>query len=739
MFPQQLRFFPIFHRATQWYRFALLSMFTLTSVSYAQVRVTTYHNDLGRTGQNLSETYLTPGKVDSLTFGKLFSMPVDGAIYGQPLYMPTVTIPGQGTHNVVYVATQHDSVFAFDADNNVGTNSHPLWQTSFINSAAGVTTVDSASVLKCDDTLPEVGITSTPVIDPATQTLYVVAKTSENGTVVQRLHALDITTGTEKFGGPVLIQAQVAGTGSGSQVGVLTFDPLKHNQRAGLLLQQGLVYIAWASHCDIGPWHGWVMAYNAQSLAQVAAWVTTPNGNAGGIWQGGAALAADANNVYVSSGNGNFDLQLGGSDAGDTVLKLSPPFDGTFGIADYFTPFNQNVLLRYDEDLGAGGVMLLPDQPSSSPFPHLLATGGKGGTLYLINRDSMGKYSSVVDPDVQSLYAVENQIFSTPAWWNNYLYLGGTGKPLKAFKFDTVSETFATTPSSVSSNLLGGHSPTPSISANGTSNAIVWALDNQAWAVGKPSVLYAYGATNLGNLLYSSKQNSVRDTLGPAVKFTLPTIANGKVYVGTSNQLVFLGLLSNLSLVSGGNQTGIAGSLLPISLNVSLTDAYTKKPIAGATVTFSDGGKGLFSNPSAVTNSTGNASTTYTLPKKTQTVSITFSVPGGVIVKTSETAVPGPPHDVAISGGNNQIGPPSTPLPSQLVAKVRDQYTNGIPGITVTFSDSGAGGHLSPNPVVTNASGLASTTYTTPPAVGTYKIKASVPNVPAATFTETVQ
>ena len=335
---------------------------SLAALASAQVRVTTFHNDNSRTGQNTSETILTPANVHVTTFGKLFSQAVDGFVYAQPLYVPNVSIPSKGTHNVVYVATEHDSVYAFDADNNTGSNASPLWKTSFINPSQGITTVSSNDV-GCSDLIPEIGVTGTPVIDTASGTLYVVAKTKERGKFVQRLHALDIATGAEKFGGPVVIRAKVKGSGDGSVNGFITFDPLRHSQRPGLLLQSGAVYIGWASHCDIGPYHGWIMSYDTQTLAQKAVWNSTPDAGLGGFWASGAGLAADARfNLFVASGNGTFDVDGGGRDFGDSIIKLPLPTTNRFKVSDYFTPYDQDSLENGDVDLGSGGVLLLPDQ-----------------------------------------------------------------------------------------------------------------------------------------------------------------------------------------------------------------------------------------------------------------------------------------------------------------------------------------------------------------------------------------
>ncbi|MBZ5706071.1 MAG: pyrrolo-quinoline quinone [Acidobacteriia bacterium] len=509
---------------------------------YAQVSVTTFHNDNSRSGQNTSETILTPANVNVNTFGKLFSQTVDAYVYAQPLYVPNVSIPGKGTHNVVYVATEHDSVYAFDADDNTGSNASPLWQASFINPSKGITTVSSGDV-GCTDLVPEIGVTGTPVIDTTTGTLYVVAKTKERGKFFQRLHALDITTGAEKFGGPATIQAKVKGTGDGSMNGFVHFDPLRNGQRPGLLLQNGSVYISWASHCDNGPYHGWVISYDAQTLKQNGAWNATPNGGLGGFWASGAGIAADAGfNLYVATGNGTFDKNTGGSDFGDSIIKLLPPTANRFRPSDYFTPYNQQTLNIEDADLGSGGVLLLPDQ--TGPHKHLLVQAGKEGTIYLIDRDHMGHFNpNNNDQIVQSLDTAVGGMWAMPAWWNNNLYFGGSDDFVKTFTFNPPTGMLSTAPASESAVFIGFPGPTPSVSANGSNNGILWVLQTDDYGSGS-ATLRAFDAMNLANELYNSTQNPSRDDAGGAVKFTLPTIANGKVYVPAVQEVSVYGLLS---------------------------------------------------------------------------------------------------------------------------------------------------------------------------------------------------
>jgi len=513
--------------------------------SAAQINVTTYHNDNGRTGQNTLETSLTTSNVNSANFGKLFSQAVDGYSYSQPLYVANVSIPNLGTHNVVYVTTMNDSVYAFDADANAGSDAQALWHVSFINTSQGITTVPT-SVLHCPDSVTtQVGIMSTPVIDTTSNTMYVVARTSENGSYFHRLHALDITTGAEKFGGPVAIQATVSGKGTGSKNGSISFDPLLENQRAALLLQNGLVYIAWASLCDFGAYHGWMMAYDSQTLAQTAVWLTSPNGNRGGIWASGNGPAGDSSfNTFVPIGNGTFDANKGGIDYGESVVKLGQPSGSTFPILDYFTPFDATSFNTNDKDVGSAGLVLLPDQ--TGPVAHLLVQANKEGDLYLVNRDSMGGFNSVDNSQiVQDIESANRGMWSSPAWWNNNIYLGGNAGPVQAFSFNTTTGLLSTTPTSKSGMNFGYPGTTVSISSNGTTSGIVWALNNSTYkSTTGTAVLLAYDATNLGKQLYSSKSNATRDNPGAAIKFSVPTVANGKVYVMTQKNLVVYGLLA---------------------------------------------------------------------------------------------------------------------------------------------------------------------------------------------------
>ncbi len=505
----------------------------------------THHNDNLRTGQNLSEIVLTPANVNAAQFGKLFTYTVDGIMFASPLYVANVGIPNQGFHNVVYLATEHDSVYAFDADSG---NGSPLWQMSFINPAGGVTTVPSADTGEATDIRNEIGITGTPVIDPGSSTLYVVAKTKEvtgsNTSYVQRLHALDITTGAEKFGGPIVIQASVPGTGDGGSGGQVPFNALTENQRPALLLNNGVVYVGFASHGDYGPWHGWLLGYNASTLQQVMVYNVTPNSYGGGIWQSGGGPGVDAaGNLYFATGNGGFDANTGGADYGETIEKIST----SGAVRDYFAPWDEASLSAANMDLASAGPVLLLDQTGGSA-PHLLISASKNGTIYVINRDNMGKFNSSNDSQiVQSLVNAlpsgqDGGNFSAPVYFNGYVYFGAVADTLKAFQM--TNGLLSGTPTSQSTVTYPNRGAAFALSANGSSNGILWAVqDNSSFAVSSGGALFAYDALNLGIELYNSSTSGSRDTLGTASKFNIPLVANGKVFVAAQNQLVVYSLL----------------------------------------------------------------------------------------------------------------------------------------------------------------------------------------------------
>lgn len=555
--------------------------------------VFTYHNDVSRDGVNPQEYALSPQSVNTAAFGKLFSCAVDGAVYTQPLWVPGLNVAG-GIHNVIFVATQHDTVFAFDADTNPCAT---YWEVNLLDQqhggSAGETSIfwnDVGCQCYVGDIWPEVGVTGTPVIDPLTNTIYLVSASeiSSQGTFYQRLHALDLTTGDERSSSPVTISASVPGT-------TVDFKAQMENQRLGLALAQGVVYVGWASHEDAGPWYGWLLGYNAydpsnsSGLLQAMVFNSTPNAGEGGMWAAGGAPAIDASGeLYVATGNGVFDEtpSPANNDYGDSLLKLSPlpgntPNGTGLNVADYFTPEDQSCLYNSDTDLGAGGPVILPDQTASGLPQHLVVEIGKEGVVYLLNRDGMGNYQSppVSSPCtdtnsqiIQSFRGSASGFYGTPAFWQNNLYFagstdGGPGDYLKVFSFDPTNGQFDSSWTSESAHYYNFPGASPSISSQGTSNGIVWAIDESAYGYANqnssagsqacfsdtqtppaacfgPAILSAYDATNLNVELWDSTQAANnRDQAGNAVKFVPPTIANGKVYVGTRTEVDVFGLL----------------------------------------------------------------------------------------------------------------------------------------------------------------------------------------------------
>jgi hypothetical protein len=595
----------------------------------AQVSVLTNFYDNARTGANLNETHLTMSNVTTNLFGKLFSYSVDGSIYAQPLYVPTVAIPGKGTHNIVYVATMNDKVYAFDADSNTGANASALWSVDFTNAAAGITAVPIIDLTNSNslNIVGNVGIESTPVIDPATNTMYLLARTKENGAYVQRLHALDIASGAEQFGGPVAIQGSVPGTGGGSSGGTLAFDPKMHNQRAGLALVNGQVVIAWASHEDIAIWHGWVMAYNAATLQQASIFSVTPNGNSGGVWQSGRAPSIDAaQNLYLITGNGDWD---GAKNFGESVLKMTTAAGLT--LTDWFTPNNYTALNGADEDLGSSGTMLIPGTS-------LVLGGGKQGLLYLLNTASLGHEQATNSQIVQSLQATSGEIKSGTVYWNSpnhgpLIYLWAESDVLKAFHFNgaTIDTTTAGQGVLASSIAPGA---TLAISANGSTagSGILWA-SMPISASGDhgvvPGVVRAYDASNVGGTeLWDSQQNASRDSIGNFAKFVPPTVANGKVYMATfSNNLSVYGLLgTDFSLsASPASATVAPGGTATYSVAVSPSGGFNGTVALSATG-LPTGASAAF-NPPSITG-TGSSVLTVTTGTNTPAGTSTLTISG---------------------------------------------------------------------------------------------------------------
>jgi len=470
-----------------------------------------YHNDLARTGQMLAETTLTPANVKSATFGKVAFLPADGKVDGQPLFVTSQTIGG-AVHNVVYVVTEHASVYAFDADSNA-----KLWHRSL--PGAGETTSDDRN---CGQITPEIGITATPVIDRSRGTsgvMYAVAMSKDaSGSIHQRLHALDLATGAETLGGPVEIAATYPGNGANSINGVTVFDPKQYAERQALTLVNGNVYLGWTSHCDQGIYGGWVMAYSADTLVQTSALNLTPNGSEGSVWMSGAGMASDGTSLYLLDANGTFDTTLNaqgfpsGGDFGNAFLKLAP--SPKLSVADYFSSFDTISLSANDADLGSGGALVLPDLVDANGITRHLALGaGKDSKIYVVNRDDMGKFNTTGNMIWQEIDGqLIGGVFGMAAYYGNVVYYGAVGDNLKAFPI--ASARLATTPASQSPDKFPYPGATPSVSANGTQNAIVWAAEN-----GPVAELHAFDANNLGQELYNSNQSGSRDTFGAGNKF----------------------------------------------------------------------------------------------------------------------------------------------------------------------------------------------------------------------------
>ncbi len=713
---------------------ALLVLLT----AQAQVSVTTQHNDISRTGANTNETILTPLNVNTNTFGKLFSQPVDGHVYAQPLYLPGITMgagtPQAGTtHNVLFIATQHDSVYAFDADNNGGANGSPLWQITLLDAAHGASSgeqpVPTADVA-CGDVSPEYGIASTPVIDPTTNTMYVVGKSTLADTAFfYRLHALDVTTGKEKFGGPVTLSGSVSGNGNGSSGGTLHWDPKWQHNRAGLLLLNGIVYIGFGSHCDNGPWHGWILAYSATTLTQTGAWSTSPNSFGSGIWMGGTGLAADVptgsqfGRMFTTTGNGFFDATApnytNSMDYGDSILRLDLT-NGSPKIVDDFTPHDQSSLNSADTDQASGGVLLLPDSVGGGNGQHQLIQLGKSGRVYVLDRENLGGYtpSNTTDPEEK---ANTGGLWGSPAYWSGKVYIWGINDNLKLFNFANGTIT-SSIPASKSTEKVGTYSPTPSISANGNSNGIVWSMKTDNFGSYGDAILYAHDASNVATLLFSSAQNPTRDTPGASLKFVTPTVVNGKVYVGTKTQVSVYGLLTGIAQTAAP-VISPAGHTFTSPLQVTITDttpgAFIYYTTDGSTPTTTST---PYTAPitvsttqmiSAIATASGFlqssvSSQTYTLQTQTlaptfnpppttyttvQTITISDGTPNSTIYYTIDGTTPSPGvgttqvysapvtinSTTTIKAIATSAGLSSSPISSGL-------YTISLPGATINFS-----------------------------------------------------
>ncbi len=547
------------------------------------ISVLTYHYDNSRTAANTNETLLIPAAVNTNNFGLLWTYAVDGYVYTQPLYVPNVNIPGLGAHNVIYIGTENDSVYALDADSNTGPNGGVLWHTNLgTPPLSNNGEFGNRYVAQYGDIVPEVGITGTPVIDPVSGTIYVDVFTREIGSgstnYYHRIHALNITNGVEQSHSPNVVAATYPGTGVGGNGSVVTFNPEEHNERSALTLANGILYVGYAGYGDTDPYHGWLFGFSTTNLQMLPNYIfnSTPNATVaafgahageGGMWMGGNGLCVDAaNNLYFESGNGSFSANTGGRDYADSFIKLAAT--NGLAVADYFTPYNQASDAAADLDVGSAGPLLLPDSVGSAAHPHLIVGASKQGTIYLVDRDNMGHYSTGGSDNqiVQSVIGQLGGVWSSPAYFNNQLYFQASSDVLKAFTI--ANGVLGTAPSSQSAASVGAFNGGPVVSSDGTNNGIVWMINSSAFGSSGPGILYAYNATNLSQELYNSSQLS-RDNPGGAVKMINPLVANGKVYVGAEYALSVYGYNAFLATPTISPN----GSVFTNSVAVTLSDA----------------------------------------------------------------------------------------------------------------------------------------------------------------------
>ncbi len=495
-------------------------------------------NDNRRDGLNLSETSLTPANVQPSTFGKLAAFSVQGYVYAQPLYVPNVVMTANRIANLLIVATQHDQLYAFDVDTKA-----LAWHIDYLAAGTDVSTLSPDDVAGCDDIVPEIGITSTPVVDPATNTVYVVVRTKEivDGAAAfyQRLHAVDLGTGQE-FQSPTVITGPPADYAS---TGTAVFDTRMNNQRSALVLANNQVYVAWASHCDIPPYMGWLMSFDKRTLQPTAYWTPVPYSHSGGIWMSGAGPSVDENgDLYVPVANGS-DRDLIGpkNNYRSSLVRLHWSSSDGFSVVDYFAPYNYQFMDDGDLDFGSGAALLLPQQTGGT-HPHLLVTRDKVGGIYVLDRDNLGQWQANDNSQAVQNFFVAGFGLSSMLFWNSTLYVAGGGQMLYAYSFDPVTQQFNTVAKSTFPYKIGSRGPTPSLSANGNSNAILWIITD--YATGKNAVLHALDPNDISKELYSSNTMATRDAAGLGVKFVVPTVADGMVFVGTQNEVDMYGLLT---------------------------------------------------------------------------------------------------------------------------------------------------------------------------------------------------
>jgi hypothetical protein len=648
------------------------------------VTVPTWRYDLTHSGQNTNETELTPANVNVNSFGMLFTQPLDGNMYAQPLYVPGLTMSDGLVHNVVFIATEHDSLYAFDADSNGGANANPIWQASLISTshgaAAGATTEPWSPAL-LNDIEPEIGITGTPVINPATNTMYVVAASEEGGVYLSRLHAINILNGAERPNSPVVITATIAGTGNGSSGGELTLTPYWQNQRGALDYYNGYVYIPFASHGDNGPYHGWLFAYNGSTMAQTDAFCLTPNGVGAGVWAAGSGLPIDnggtAGRLYLVSGNGTY----GSGEYGESIIDFSLA-GGKLTPTDTFTSFNQAALSQSDLDQGSGGVLMVPNQDGANA--NMLVNVGKEGRILVLNRNHLGGYAAgaAFNTNIpQDILGETKGLWSTPGYWNGNVYMWGSGDVAKIFPM--IGGVLDTTPTSKGTITSAFPGASFSISSNGTQDGIAWAVRSDQYTTHGPEIMYAWNANNLSTPLYETDTNATRDGAGPAMKFAIPVVTNGKVYLVAAHRLDVYGL-------------------------------FHEELATAAPVITPDGG--TFSTTASVqlTSATSTANIYYTLDGSVPTPASTlYTAPVTIATDTTVNAIASAPGYIQ-SGMSSATFTFSDQTPTATFSPVAGTYTAAQ---TVTLSDTDANATIY---YTTNGStpSASSTKYTGPIAVG---------------------
>lgn len=701
------------------------------SQAFAQTSLTTYHNDQARDGWNQNETILTTANVNSTNFGKLFSDTVDGQVYAQPLYMPNISIGG-GTHNVAYVVTENDSAYAFDADSAGVT----YWHTSFLT--GGAMPVSLADVGNCTQISPEIGITDTPVIDPTSGIMYFVAmtKTVSGGvtTYTQTLHALNITTGAETANGPQTIGATAPGKGDGGTT--VTFRPRAYKERCALALVNGVVYTSWTGHCDndgiAGNYYGWVIGYSASNITQqLSVYCSAPNGSESSFWESGDGPSVDsAGNLYYLSANGTFDTTAPVSDYGQCFLKLNTVGNAVTAL-DYFAPMSQASMSSGDQDVGSAGQCLLPASWGTTAHPNIIIGADKPSDLYVVDADTgkMGEFSSTANNIIQTVYSIGGKGYTSPAIYSNgttnWVYWGMSGEALKAFTF--ANGQYVTTPSSATAAIYGAAGSfstgcVPSVSSNGNTNGIVWAL-----YPGTPVTLFAYDATNLATMLYNSGQNSARDTATAAyVKFELPSVVNGKVYVPTSSSLVVYGLLTTSSTSTPtGTPAVTATPTSTASRTPTSTPTTTASPTATSTPT-----RTATLTPTSTSTSSATASPTGT-PSSTSTTSPTATASRTPTATASLPATSTPTLTATF-----------TPMSTSTSSATASATTTGTPTFSFTptgtpTSTASSTPTKTASPTTTSTPTSTSTPSSTPTRTATSTASGTATDTPVNSFTAT--